>query len=122
MKVIRDNILGFLKFVWLLCSMFVPIRMSLRPVAVCEETDNKETKYRNIVGHKSEPLIAPSETKFCPKCHVAVAQLRRTKDGIQIVRNGVALVTFGSNLIIQNGKEVRGFPINCPNGHVVRIE
>lgn len=83
--------------------------------------DPKQDKYKSIIGSPSEPLI-PTETKFCPKCHVPVAQVRHTKRGTEIIQHGKVLVTVGSNVIIQNGKRIKGFPFECPNGHTVRIE
>jgi len=81
---------------------------------------HEQDKYESIVG-PSVPLI-PTETVFCPKCHVLVAQVRHTKHGTEIIQNSKVLVIAGSNVTIQDGKEIKGFPIRCPNGHIVRIE
>lgn len=120
---IRENIVGLFKFIGLLCSMLIPVKRSSKPTTVYpQESKGLSDKYKAILGHDSVPLT-PIETKFCPKCHVATAQLRRTKRGTEIIRNGRTIITVGSNVVIgKDGKEKRGFPIKCPNGHVVRIE
>ncbi len=112
MKAIRENIVGLIRFIGLLCSMFIAV---IRP-----KLTNDSDKYRAILGHDSEPL-APTETIFCPKCHVGAGQVRRTKQGTEIIQNGKVPITVGSNVIIEDGKKMRGFPISCPNGHTVRI-
>ena len=86
------------------------------------ETAEITEKYKTLVGGPSEPL-SPAETKFCPRCHVAVAQLRRTNRGTEIIQHGKVLVTVGNNVLTtKDGKEMRGFPLRCPNGHTVGIE
>ncbi|MBA7676953.1 hypothetical protein ES703_85199 [subsurface metagenome] len=118
MKAIKRNIVGLLRFIGLLFPLFLP---APRPSKPRIETPQKWDKYVGIIG-PSEPLTV-AETKFCPKCHQPVCQVRRTKQGVEIIQNGRVLVTVGSNIMIsKNGKKETGFPIRCPNGHTVRIE
>lgn len=117
MKAIKRNIVGLFRFIGLLFSLFIPAPKPGKPRT--ESLRVEQDKYEAIIG-PSKPLI-PTGTKFCPQCHVPVAQVRHTKRGTEIIQNGKVLVTVGSNVTIQDGKETRGFPITCPNGHKVRI-
>lgn len=118
MKAIKRNIVGLLKFTGLLFLMIIPVSRTSKPRI---ETPQKRDKYEAIIG-PSEPLPV-AETKFCPQCHVAVAQVRHTKRGTEIIQNGRILATVGSNVIVgKGGKDKGGFPIRCPNGHTVRVE
>lgn len=119
MKAIKRNIAGLFRFIGLLFSLFIP---APRPNAPRPETlREEEDKYEAIIG-PSEPLTVV-ETRFCPKCHQPVCQVRRTKQGVEIIQNGRVLVTVGGNIMIsKNGKRETGFPIRCPDGHTVRIE
>ena len=118
MKAIKRNIVGLFRFTVLLFSLFIP---APRPGKPRLETLREEgDKYEAIIG-PSEPLTV-AETKFCPRCHVPVAQVSHTKRGTEIIQNGRVLITVGSNVMIgKDGKETTGFPIQCPNGHTVRI-
>ena len=118
MKAIKRNIVGLFRFTSLLFSLFIPRRSKPRIEPL---RDEKGDKYAGIIG-PSKPLI-PTETKFCPQCHVPVAQVRRTKRGTEIIQNGKVLITVGANVIVgKDGKKKTGFTIRCPSGHTVRIE
>lgn len=129
MKTIVANIVGLLKFILLIfTTFFLPAPRRERPAPIrsdfkTEEDYQKEfEKYRNLVG-ESEELLGGIETKFCPKCHVPVTQFRRTEKGLQIIKGNKVTVTIGNNVTVRaGGKEERGFPMRCPNGHSVRIE
>jgi len=110
---VRENVVGLFRFAGLLFSLFIP---APNPNKTRKEGD----KYSAIIG-PSVPLI-PTEPKFCPRCHALVAQVRHTRQGTEIIQRGRVLVTVGSNVTMQDGKEVKGFPIRCPNGHQVRVE
>lgn len=150
MKAIKRNIVGLFKFICLLFCFSLPAprrtpkthqglydlarleahwaRVALLRASLLaslprsgptlrEEGD----KYAGVIG-PSVPLI-PAETKFCPQCHIAVAQVRYTKRGTEIIQNGKVLLTVGGNVIISaTGKESTGFPIRCSNGHIMVIE
>jgi len=116
---VRENMVGLFRFIILLFLLLLPVpRGSKRRIETLRDKDS--AKYEGIIG-PNIPLI-PTEPKFCPKCHALVAQVRHAKDGTEIVQRGRVLVTVGSNVTMQGGKEVKGFPIRCPNGHTVRIE
>jgi len=118
MKAIKRNIVGLFRFMGLLFLMLIPVPRRTKPRR--ESLREERDKYEAIIG-PSEPLTV-AETKFCPRCHVPVAQVRHTKQGTEIIQNGRVLVTVGSNVMIgKDGKETMGFPIRCPNGHTVRI-
>ncbi len=119
MKVIIENIVGLYRFIALLLSFFVPTPKHDRQ-GVKRLVKEHEDKYVGIIG-PSEPLI-PTETKFCPKCHAAVAQVCHSERGTEIIQHGKVLITVGSIMTTQGGKKLRGFPFRCPNGHTVRIE
>lgn len=117
MGLIKENIVGLFRFICLLLSSFV-----FRPSRRDRETEGRGVrgKYEALIG-PSEPLV-PTEIKFCPRCHAPVAQVRRTKEGMQIIRQGKLLVTVGNVTITKDGQAMRGFPLRCLNGHTVRIE
>lgn len=124
MRAIERNIVGLFKLSGLLFTLILP----RRPERLQErqdkrrESQHEQDKYMSIIKQPSVPLI-PTEAKFCPTCHRLVCQLRQTKRGTQIIQNGKVLVTVGVNIITTvDGKEEKGFPIRCPNGHIVRIE
>ena len=124
MKVIRNNIVGLFRFIALLFSVFIlpSRRIGWEEVGHSLETPDEYEKYKALVGGPSEPLV-PTETVFCPKCHVAVTQVRHTVQGTEIIQHGKVLVTVGGNVTItKNGQEMKGLPMRCPNGHIVRIE
>lgn len=116
MKAIKRNIVGLLRFIGILFSVFILPRKPEKEV----ETPDEQDKYESMIG-PSKPLI-PIETKFCPKCHRPVAQIRHTKQGTEIIQNGKVLVMVGNVTTKVGDKETKGFPIRCPNGHIVRIE
>jgi len=123
MRAIKRNIVGLLKFSGLLFTLILPRRPEkLQEGQGKGESQQEQDKYMNIIKQPSVPLI-PTETVFCPKCHVPVAQVRHTKQGTEIIQNGKVLITVGANIIAgKGGREAKGFPIRCPNGHTVRIE
>ncbi len=127
MRVIRENLVGLFKFLFILLGILFPFRLKReRPsqTRYRKETSREEPvnhKYASFIG-PSEPLI-PTEPCFCPKCHVLVASLRRTKEGIKIIQNNRVLVTVGGNFTTSEGGKVRtGFPMKCPNGHTVEVQ
>jgi len=117
MGLIKENIVGLFRFICLLFSSFV---FTSRRRDRETEGRGVQGKYEALIG-PSEPLV-PTEIKFCPRCHTPVAQVRRTKEGMQIIRQGKLLVTVGNVTITKDGQAMRGFPLRCPNGHTVRIE
>lgn len=119
MGAVAANVIGLGKFLRILTTTFLipKVRHSYKP----ETKEELDKKYNNFMGPSVE-VIGGVETAFCPKCHAPVAQLRRTKQGVQIIRDGKVMLTFANVTINAGGKEQRGFPINCPNGHTVRIE
>lgn len=124
MKAIIRNMVGLFRFMGLLFLLIIPVPRTAKPRTKTPQEWDKprdQDKYEAIIG-PSKPLI-PTETVFCPKCHALVCLLSRTREGIQIIQNGKVLVTVGGNIITTvDGKETKGFPIRCPNGHTVRIE
>ena len=122
MKVIKDNIVGLFKFMVLLCRTFMPHKQRERVQDTrSPEAEDISGKYEALVG-PSEPLV-PTETVFCPKCHVVAAQIRRTSRGTEIIQHGRVLVTVsGTRTVTKEGRTVTGFPIQCPHGHTVVIE
>jgi len=120
MKGIKRNIVGLFRFIILLFSLFRPVPRPNKPRVEWDKPQDQD-KYAALIG-PSQPLIV-GKTVFCPKCHVPVAQVRHTKHGTEIIQNGRVLVTVGSNVMIgKDDKKTTGFPIQCPNGHTVRIE
>lgn len=116
MKAISENMVGLFRFIGVLFSVFILPRKQVL------ETPDEQDKYQEILGQPTVPLI-PTEAKFCPECHALVCQIRRTKRGTQIIQSGRVLITAGSiTTVKKDGKETRGFPMRCPNGHTVRIE
>lgn len=120
MKVIRENLVGLFRFTGALSALIVPHRSPRRRAK--KPGRQEHSKYDRLIG-PSVKLIAPDESKFCPKCHVLVAQLRHTDKGTQIIQDGRVRLTFAGNITRgKDRREERGFPITCPNGHRVRIE
>jgi len=123
---VKENLIGLLSFLPILLGLFLPFKSKpIEPQFKMPESpgqlNSKDSKYDALIG-PSEPLL-PTEPVFCPKCHVLAANIRRTKEGIQIVQNNKALVTIGANVIIRRaGKAKTGFPIRCPNGHTVEVQ
>lgn len=118
MAKIRENIVGLLRFGLVLVGLVMPYKQPSMPAY--EHPDTKG-KYDGLIG-PTEPLVA-GEPLFCPKCHIFVARIGHTEKGTQIVRNNKVLMTVGDNITIGvDGKAVKGFPIRCPNGHVVGVE
>jgi len=122
MGLIKENIVGLIKFLPILLGLLLPFRQHTRVAEVPVPLHTREsTKYDALVG-PSEPLV-PTEPLFCPQCHVLVAHLRRTRRGIEIIQNNRVLVTVGGNIIVERGGKTRtGFPLNCPNGHLVEVQ
>lgn len=123
MRIIIENIVGLFRFIGLLFSVLIlPSKSRSREgIDYRPEIDNPD-KYEALLGQPSGPLC-PIETKFCPRCHVALCQVSRTKQGIQIIQHGKVLVTVGGNVTVtRDGRETTGFPVKCPSGHIVRIE
>jgi len=119
MRAIKENIVGLVRFIGLLLLVFIPHPSAVRRIP--KETEQEWDKYGNIIGHASEPLI-PTESYFCPVCHVFVAHLRRDGDKVQIIENNKVVLTTANIVVVgKSGKEIKGLPISCPNGHSVRI-
>lgn len=125
MGAVAANVVGLGRFLYLLTTLLIPRRYkSPSDTKGMKETKEElDKKYDYLMGLRSLEVIGGIETKFCPQCHAPVAQFRRTKQGVQIIRDGKVMLTFGNNVTISiGGKEQRGFTISCPNGHTVRIE
>ena len=115
------SLLGLVKFALLLCCLLLPVIR--RKQIFSPEKIRSESKYAQILNEPSTALVAPDEVVFCPKCHVAVATIKHTDEGTQIIRKGhVVMAISGMQTKTSNGEMVNGFPIQCPNGHQVIVE
>ena len=117
-KLITDWLWVF-TFVVLLFRLVIPSIRLERRVPESQEPD----KYERILGHPSHPLVTPDEIKFCPVCHIAVAGVKHTKHGTQIIQNGHVAINMGRvTVITAKGDRVKGFATQCRNGHQVVIK
>lgn len=115
MRTIKENILGLLRFIMLLCKILpVPQKKYQRLGNV-----NRKTGAQGPVP-EGPVVLAPEKGVFCPKCHVFVGHTRLTNNGTQLIQNGKVIITFGNTSYVDGGgKEVSGLAMSCPNGHKV---
>lgn len=116
--------ISLFRFILILIGLIIPYKRETRvtqmPVNNEHFDEGYDNKYNSMIG-LNIPLI-PTEPLFCPICHVLVAKLRRTKDGVQIIKGNTVLVTVGGNVTVtHDGRVSKGFPIRCSNGHIVEV-